>query len=78
VLFRCELLPIGGESPYEIAESSVRKVEQHFGFANSPEIKKVDKNTELADNKIAGMASIIKTDYNIYYLKFFHGYPEYL
>lgn len=27
-------------------------MERHFGFANSPEIKKVDENTELADKLI--------------------------
>lgn len=33
-------------------EDTVRRVEQHFGLTNVPEIKKVDKNTELADKLI--------------------------
>ncbi len=37
---------------HSTVEDTVRKVEKHFGFANSPEIKKVDKNTELADKLI--------------------------
>lgn len=37
---------------HSTVEDTVRKVEQHFGFAHSPEIKKVDKNTELADKLI--------------------------
>lgn len=30
-------------------EETVEKVERHFGLVSSPEIKKVDRNTELAD-----------------------------
>lgn len=33
---------------YSTVEDTVRKVEQHFGLSNTPEIKKVEKNTELA------------------------------
>lgn len=38
---------------HSTVEDTVRKVEQHFGFVNSLEIKKVDKNTELADKLIS-------------------------
>ncbi len=54
---KCEQIRHSGyfwieRTKHSTVEDTVRKVEQHFGFANSPAIKKVEKNTELADKLI--------------------------